>query len=205
MKKIPYFLVLAIGIVFTACQTTPEDENERPVFTLEQADQIDQENYDIYSLVINDFFNVDSLVIRQHSSTSIDLSESYFRDRLKENHPNIDSTLVDELVNINATSVLFDDKFTSDDKLLILVSNEELAYLFNSDSPDLGWPNFYDTYQNFDGILSFTRIAFSEDNTQALFEFSRVYGSLGGDGYVAYLEKVDGEWTIKEIFQTWIS
>jgi hypothetical protein len=101
--------------------------------------------------------------------------------------------------------VYFDEKFNSTSKEIVLISSEELSYFFDGQDINNDWKEFYNDYKNSNGLIRFSRIAFNEDKTQAIFEIGHSYASLGGDGSIIYLKKQNDIWTITEIIPTWIS
>ena len=188
----------------SSCEKEPTFE--KPDFKLEEPDEIAAEDYSIYSLII-ERYSSEKIVIAQRSGPGAHLNEDFpFYDNLKNNHTDIDDGLAQTYAEINASPVHFANEFSSDSKDVILLSTEELNYFFGREShPDAGWEEFYDLYGSSGGYLGFSRIAYSVDNTQAILEMSSYAGSLGGEGSIVYLKKVDGEWAIAEIVTTWIS
>lgn len=199
-----YLPLLLLGITIFSCE---KDENEtKPDFSLKQSDQIPDEIYDIYSLVINEKYSSKKIVIVQATKTSIDLNyENNFYDYLIKNYQDFDTSLVQIHEDLNENSVNFGEKFHSDTKEIILISSDELSYIFDSQDLNADWKEFYNDYENSNGIIRFSRIAFNENKTQAIFEIGHSYASLGGEGSIIYLKKKNNIWTIIKIIPTWIS
>jgi hypothetical protein len=206
MKKKLFFytsIVCVIGLLIQSCEK--DDKETKPEFSLEQPDVISDENYNVYSLVIGKYSS-EKIVIAQATKTSIDLNyENYFYDYLIENYPDFDTSLVKTHEDLNENSVNFGEQFYSETKEIVLITSEELSYFFDSQDLNGGWEEFHDDYKNSSGIIRFSRIAFSENNTQAIFETGRSYGSLAGNGSIIYLVKIGDNWTIEEVIPTWIS
>lgn len=200
-----YFPVLLL-IVFSILSCEKEEKETKLVFSLEQSDQISDEIYDIYSLVINEKYSSEKIVIGQATKTSIDLNYgNQFYDYLLVNYQDFDTSLVQKHEDLNQNSVNFGEQFHSDTKEIFLISSDEISYIFDSQDLNADWEEFYNDYGNSNGIIRFSRIAFNEDKTQAIFEIGHVYGSLGGGGSIIYLKKQNDTWTIIEVIQTWIS
>lgn len=199
-----YLPLLLIGITILSCD---KDDNEtKPDFSLKQSDQIPDEIYDIYSLVINEKYSSKKIVIVQATKTSIDLNyENNFYDYLIKNYQDFDTSLVQIHEDLNENSVNFGEKFHSNTKEIILISSDELSYIFDSQDLNADWKEFYNDYENSNGIIRFSRIAFNENKTQAIFEIGHSYASLGGEGSIIYLKKKNNIWTIIKIIPTWIS
>ena len=51
----------------------------------------------------------------------------------------------------------------------------------------------------------FSRIGFNSNQKQAILEMDNIYGGLGADGLLFYLEKEQNNWVAKKIIQLWIS
>lgn len=199
-----YLPLLLLGFTILSCE---KDENEtKPDFSLKQSDQIPDEVYDIYSLVINEKYSSKKIVIVQATKTSIDLNyENNFYDYLIKNYQDFDTSLVQIHEDLNENSVNFGEKFHSNTKEIILISSDELSYIFDSQDLNADWTEFYNDYENSNGIIRFSRIALNENKTQAIFEIGHSYASLGGEGSIIYLKKKNNIWTIIKIIPTWIS
>lgn len=197
-------ILLLLGITIVSCEM--DEKETKPDFSLKQSDQISDEIYDIYSLVINEKYSSEKIVIGQATKTSIDLNyENYFYDYLIENYQDFDTSLVQIHEDLNENSVNFGEQFHSDTKEIVLISSDELSYIFDSQDLNADWKEFYNDYENSNGIIRFSRIALNEDKTQAIFEIGHSYASLGGDGSIIYLKKQNDIWTIIDIIPTWIS
>jgi len=210
MKKRLLFytsIVCVIGILTQSCEK--DDKELKPEFSLEQPDQISDEIYDIYSLVINERFSSEKIVIAQATTTGTDLNyEMYPLDDLIKNHQDFDSSLVQIHNDLNENSVNFGEQFHSDTKEIILISSDEISYIF--DSQDLNgligdWEEFHKDYENSNGIIHFSRIALNADNTQAIFKISSSYGYLNGGTSIVFLENIEDNWTILEVILAWVS
>ncbi len=208
MKIRTYFIyatiITILGFSIQSCKKDNEVTN--PEFTLEQPDQISAENYDIYSLFIDETYSSEKIVIEQDTKTNIDLNyDNYFFEYLKENYQDFDTTLVKIHEDLNENLVNFGEQFHSDAKDIILISSDELSYIFDSQDLNTDWEEFYNDYENSNGIIRFSRIAFNEDNTQAIFEIEHSYASLGSGASIIYLKKQNDTWSIVETIATWES
>lgn len=184
-------ILMLLGITFFSCE---KDEKEsKPV------DQISNEAYNIYSLVINEHFSSEKIVIAQSSYTMNDLNENHL------DHLDFNTRLVQIHEDLNENSVDFEEKFYSDTKEIILITSDELSTIFDHQDLNAGWEKFHNEYENSGGLVHFSRVAINEDNTQAVFEIANTSASLGGGGEIVCLKKQDGHWTIISVIPTWIS
>ena len=210
LKNVTTILFILASFLIVSCD---KDTIEEPVFNLEQADQIADEDYAIYSYVVNEIYHQQNYVVKQKSITNVSFhverENSNFIASLNENYPEFDQTLLTVMSSVNSSTILFGDNFTSGSNQIKVVSNEEISYIFSKgeedDAINGGWYAFYDTYEGFSGILQFTRIAYNEDRTQAYLEFVNSYASLGADANMVYLVKENNSWIIKESFVPWVS
>ncbi len=207
MKKRPFlytFLFFVVGLLIQSCNMG--DRGSGPEFPLEQADVISEENYNIYSLVIEEKYSSEKIVIVQATKKNIGLSYgSQYYEYLIENYPEFDTTLVKAHEELNKDSVHFGKYFHFESKEIILITSEKLSNIFDRQDLDADWEEFYNDYENANGIIWLSRIAFNEDKTQAVFEIDYSYGSLGGGGNFIWLRKENGSWTIINSLLTWIS
>lgn len=199
--------MMILGISTISCNRDDDDTSEsvRPVFSLQQPDEFPEDTYDIYSLVIEEEYSSDKIVIRQETMGSSEVGFESQSEYLTETYPDFDSTLFETHRELNTNSQYFGQQFYSDSKEIILISTEELSYIFNSQDVEANWEEFYTEYPNSNGSILFSRIAYNDDQTQAIFEISHSYASMGGSGSLVYLKKQDGNWIIADILITWIS
>jgi len=84
-----------------------------------------------------------------------------------------------------------------------LVDSAQLEPFFKRGDP--GWFAFYKRFPGSPGIITFSRVGFSEDGTQALFYLSNHCGELCGTGMYVVMEKRNGSWAIGKEIEMWIS
>ena len=122
-------IMLLLGISVLSCE-----KNEKE-FKLDN--QISDEAYKIYSLVINEHCSSEKNVICQPTSTYIYLDENNF------NHQDFDSQLIQIHEDLNKYSVDFENKFYSDTKEILLISSDELSNIFDNQDLNGSWERFY--------------------------------------------------------------
>jgi hypothetical protein len=84
-----------------------------------------------------------------------------------------------------------------------LVDSAQLDSFFKRGGGD--WAAFYKRFPGSSGIMTFSRVGFSEDGTQALFYVSNQCGGLCGAGMYVVMEKRNGSWSIEKEIEMWIS
>lgn len=220
MKTLKFYFAffILLSTLFYSCDNNSESSfievfEERPIFNLEDPDEISDEEYLIYSLVIEDYFSernqydsISNYIIRQKSwNLSIEIENASLA-YLPENHTNINPEVFENFNLKNINNSLFDTKFQVENKEIILISTAELQYVFKDKSITAwtqNWANLYEHYKNSYGLIYLTRIGFNNEKTQALFEFVLGSGPGSAEGWLLYLEKENSEWVIKENVIFW--
>jgi hypothetical protein len=67
------------------------------------------------------------------------------------------------------------------------------------------WPAYYKKFPGSQGLLTFSRIGFSVDGTQAFFYYSNRCEGLCGTGEYVIMERHDGHWAIQQEIEMWVS
>ncbi len=208
MKSIKQMLLYFFIALFLANCDNKDDILE-PEFKLSTADNLDSNEYQIYSLILNEKFTfLNDLVVEQKTSKSTSITISFANDYyqpLKTEFPNLDATIFTTLVGSNVLAYNLDNKFTTPTKTITLISSEELLYLFNSKDVNQGWSDFNRKYPNSNGIIEMSRVGFSPDKSQAIVAVEHHYGSLGADGLLIYLTKEQNSWRIIKTINPWTS
>ena len=79
----------------------------------------------------------------------------------------------------------------------------------NSDLPEDSfydfWARFYKKYPNSSGIVFFSNVGFNERHDQAFVYVGRSCGGLCGAGEYVLLNKVNGQWVVKDEQDLWVS
>ncbi|MDO9510404.1 MAG: hypothetical protein Q7J34_01480 [Bacteroidales bacterium] len=206
MKSIKYlFYCLFLFNLLTAC--SKNDEIVIPDFNLQTPDNLDIDEYKIYSLILNEVYTAsEHFVVKQQTSTSISISinDSYYAILLA-NTPNLDTTIFANFIERNDSAYQLAYGFSGLIKPITLISEEETDFFFNNPSINKSWETFYKKYPNSNGMIDFTRVGFNADKSQAIVEFGHYYASLGANGSLVYLVKEDNKWVIIKLLYTWIS
>lgn len=186
--------------------TSCSDDNDPKQFSLDQPSAIDAEDYAVYTAVIS-FKGSGAFLLKQKTAFGMSFMESdnnYVLTSLSEGNPGFEPEMVTTLIDNNINPLFLDYAFPISSIQVILVSEAELNYIFNTDS-DNDWMQFYNTFPNANGFNQFSAVAYNADKTKALLETGNVCGSLCGLGTLFYLEKENGVWIIKKTVDTWIS
>ena len=195
-----------VFLFFFAFLTSCSDDNEPKQFSLDQPSVIDAEDYTVYTAVISSKGS-GTFLLKQKTVFGMSFMEpdnSYVLNSLSEGNPEFEPEMVTTLIDNNVNPLFLDYSFPISSIQVILVSEAELNYIFNTDS-DNDWMQFYNTFPNANGFNQFSAVAYNGDKTKALLETGNVCGSLCGLGTLFYLEKENGIWIIKKTVDTWIS
>lgn len=199
------FKVFIYVLFFGFLASCSNDDNPKQ-FSLHQPSSIDLEDYDVYTAVIS-YNHASNFVLKQKTVFGIsfvDSNDNYISS-LSEGNPGFEPEMVTTLINNNVNPLFLDYNFPISSTQVTLVSEEQLDYIFDDNSYDNNWKQFYNTFKNANGYYMFSAVAFNEDKTKALLETGNLCGSLCGLGTLYYLEKENGLWIIKKTVDTWIS
>jgi hypothetical protein len=67
------------------------------------------------------------------------------------------------------------------------------------------WPAYYQQFPHSQGLLTFSRVGFSADGTQAFFYYSNICGGLCGVGSYVVMERHANHWVIEKEIEMWVS
>jgi hypothetical protein len=84
----------------------------------------------------------------------------------------------------------------------VLLSQQESDTIFKNQD---AWDIFYRKFPNSQGRMSLSRVGFNSKRDIALVYVGNQSHWLAGAGYYVLLEKVDGQWVVKDETMTWIS
>jgi len=84
-----------------------------------------------------------------------------------------------------------------------LVNSAELESMFKKGGGD--WLAYYKRYPGASGVVTWSRVGFNADGTQALFYESYRCGGLCGTGRYMVMEKKNGSWVIRTDVVVWVS
>lgn len=195
-----YLLILVVsGVIAVSCDKT--EVEERPVFTLATPSDIDSINYEVYSTLVN---NRVGITVVEQKVTGSDVVK-YYKEDFMQLYPDFDTTMVKNSLLLENTTVYLGPYFKTTNTVVKLLPDEELSYYFDNPENIDGWDKFYEDYEGADGILSFSRIAFNDAKTQAVFATGFGYGWSGGDGSLILMVKENGKWKVKASISTWIA
>lgn len=196
-SKLTFTLFVFIGFIILGCdknENQKEDKENptenRPIFTLDQSDLIPDEDYEIYSIILEEFF-AEYIVICQQTDTNLYLDSDY--DIFVDNNPDFDNTTYTNYISINSSPYYFANNFINEDKQISLISPDEMNYIFDGREISEAMEEFQSFYPNAGGIAIFSRIGFNEAHTQAIFE----KGSDPGTTY--FLIKSGDSWLIEDV------
>ena len=192
MKNI-FYIILFFGIIFSSCEK--ESDAEIPVFQLEEPSQLNELEYDIYTLILNENIKNSDVVI--HQKTSI-IDEKLADYMFQNDSLNIvDDFTIENYYNLNSVDSFLDNKFDFDNGKVSLISPSEFNYLFRNQNDNQNWDNFYEFYPSSFGIVQFSRIGFNNEFTQAILDYSRFDRDENGEQRFYFLTKIDEIWRIK--------
>ncbi len=177
--------------------------------TLKPAPSKDSDNEtQVYSAILNERY-VDTtkyvgekaklLLIADETSPSIERFQEYRKDmRL------VSQNTLNDYQSKNEQSYKLSKKFDIGVKYLFIDAQEmNRLVVIKVGIPD--WNRFYAKYPDAAGVISFSRIGFNQEFTEALVLVGRGCGRGCGEGAFLFLTKVDGIWKVKDSYGGWMS
>lgn len=165
------------------------------------------EEYSVYTAILNQYLsptsNVKVLVLRDFAQTETE-SKRQLTDRIRfvsKNLPALEKKTASNFKKQNRKPFPLQEQFALSVPVK-LISDEEFRQLVPSAAD---WSGFYAAYPGAPGLLTFSRVGFNRDLTQAVVYLSQVAGPLGGEGVFVLLQKENGVWTPTEEITVWIS
>ncbi len=150
-------------------------------------------------------FDAENLVVIQEVESGGPFNNHAYIQFLKEQYPELDTMVFWDPVYAKDTVYYLENKFSVPSKNVFLISAEEIQYIFHNDDINVGWEEFYRRYPNSSGTISFSRIGYNTNKTQAMVGLGNMYASLGGEGSLIFLKLENNRWVIVKIIPTWIS
>lgn len=202
------FLLLICVVLLLGCAGVSPVANstmERTPPSAQRAD-LEAEEYAVYSALIESMYidgETESVVILDHTRLDelkperLDASLRFVR----ENMPNsVSKEVFDNLRAKNDQPYTLGNHFNIRVKS-VLLSKEEVDKILNTSN---GWSEFFKKYPR-QGIITFSRVGLNKDMRQALVYTSIQSGGKSGEGYYILLNKENGNWTIKNKVEVWVS
>lgn len=142
------------------------------------------------------------LVIKDHTyGPGGEFNPEPFLDPVRDDVRSLPA-LLEDFRHVNATSCPLEDRFN----VAItrkLISAEEMDHL-GGGRPDF-WQRFYEHYPDAEGVLTFSRVAFSPTDGEALVYCGYVRQKLDGAGYYFVLRRSNEQWNVVRRVMAWIS
>jgi len=121
---------------------------------------------------------------------------------LQNKVPTLQRTTIDAYREVNAQKAALRRSFQPSIEYE-LVDSAQLEPIFKRGGGD--WLAFYKQFPGSQGVLTFSRVGFSADGTEALFFLSNHCGGLCGTGRYVVMEKRNGRWVIEKEIEMWVS
>ena len=123
-------------------------------------------------------------------------------ESLREKEPALQKATTDAFGRVNVEQALLRPSLHCAVECVV-VDSAQLEAIFKKGGGD--WPAFYSQFPGSTGLLTFSRVGFSTDGTQALFYVSGNCGGLCGAGYYVVMEKRNEHWMLKKEINVWVA
>ena len=161
---------------------------------------IEKEEQAVYSFFVGASTGP-ALILEETSSSIGGDTPQELKEQLRNSFKDISRETVESFAARNVESV----QLSPDMDLgveYVLLSHEELAEI--SSQPNWG-ELLTEKYPGSYGYTIFSRVGFNNTLDEAVIYVGNVAGPLMGSGDFYLMEKIDGEWLIKEQYMIWIS
>ncbi len=205
MRTMKYLLfTLFVMTLLTNC--SKDDKGNSPEFPLKASDSLDDLDYRLYTLVLEEHFtHSENLVVYQEIQPGSPINDHSFIQYLKAEYPDLDTTVFYDPILASDSVYYLENRFNVASKKVSLVSADEIQYIFSNSDINKGWEEFYRRYPDSPGTISFSRIGYNTNKTQAVVSMGNMYASLGGEGRMIFLTLIYNRWQIAKSVPTWIS
>lgn len=193
-------------ILFLNCAN--EEIKVEPEFNLHAADFFNQMDYNIYNLVLEEYYSDSALIIiRQQIDYNLPpiayhsgFDSGDYYNYIKLNMPEIDTIAFLNFLSNNDTISYLDNLFKVNKSTISLFSEEKYDYLFDRNKDT--WKLFYAKYPNSNGLIELSRIGYNDEVNQAILEIWHAGGWTGGKGVMYFLSKKNNTWVITKTKET---
>jgi chaperonin GroEL (HSP60 family) len=207
MRKISLLLII-FAILLIPCLA-------QKIKTQNQQIEISNEEYAVYSAVINKMFAGDKvtfdtqsqiklLVIRDHTiKYALHVGRQdwqYLEKRLPEESQEIFN---DFLVKVKEQKQL-KDNFKIELKRT-LIKKDETEQMFKEKEKEKVWERFYKSFPNSGGYIGLSRIGFDTKKKHAVVYMEHRCHELCASGHLLLLKKTEEGWTVLEEFGGWMA
>lgn len=193
MYKFSLFL-LAVVFILVACDNS----------TTKSSNVTNENCYDIYSIILKDNFADYSKIALGNFTNYSDIffdNEIFPFNDLTHALTNLQLETYNSFVEQNKTSDSLQNKFNLD-KEILLIGKSVIDDMFKKTD---FWDEYYTLYPNTQGFLTFSRIGYNNDSTQALVYYGNRQGDTTGAGFYVIFIKSDGKWTLDQKMMVWMS
>jgi hypothetical protein len=81
-----------------------------------------------------------------------------------------------------------------------------LPYYFNKENQlNRGFYALRKDYEDFGGIINFSKVVYSADQTKAVCYYSKISDGRAGVGYIVFLERKDNNWKVIDAAELWVA
>lgn len=198
MSRIILALLLLTGILGCNAELSSTRSANSPAQNqVLSDDNVSQEEFTIYDLVINSSYSRNStqLLVIQEETALGNIKDHSLAEQLKyvgDKLPQIEQSVLREFSGKNSKSYKLSDNFNLKVKHILAGSNvlDPMLQL-----PSF-WREFYNKFPDAQGMLSLSRVAFNSEVNQALVYVATASGPDTGGSYYVFLTKKSDEWTI---------
>ncbi len=178
-----------------------ESENKTIFCPAEVLNQTSDENedYAVYSAILADHkYETKVMVVNDYTAHGLIADAT----NLNQEIPNLNEETISGFQTANKEDKKLENNFTTNGRIIFLSEKEE-SKIFRKNQD--GWARFYKKYPKARGIVTFSRVGFNQERTQALVSVSYSCGGLCGQGNFIFLQMKEGKWAVERSVMLWVS
>jgi uncharacterized protein YceK len=192
MKKL--FWIIPVFLCLAGCSSFLSNTSRTP-------DGVPSDEYPVYEAVIQ---------ANWPGQAQIVISDTTGIPMLQDTSGQIDGNLLglaaDTLARffkLNKQEYPLEDHFQPGDHVVLLGQPE--WYSLWGQNLEEGWQQFNQKYPGSQGLLTFLRVSFNAQKTQALVYYGNIKGSMNGAGYLVLLAYEENAWVVNKQLMLWVS
>jgi hypothetical protein len=175
----------------TATPRTPSDTPVTP------------DEYRVYDAVIDHLWPGDGQLIIEDQTDIRHLQSA--TQQIGNNIAALKSETIDKFQLENQQEYPLSEQLNVHTNYVLISRNQLSSILSKGKDLNTGWEEFYRIYPGTQGFISFSRVGFDAQMTQALVYVGNPRGALNGVGYYLFLTQNNGLWIVRNQIPAWIA
>lgn len=180
-----YVMFIALAFISASCQKDSLNELNNDTKVL------DENVYEVYNAIVAPYSSIRILINETDSNKNCSIYAN-----ISERDTNVDESIIEECMQLNKKSYAIDGEKIYSGGIKVVSQNKINEF-----------GSFEEALNNYGavGAYRFGHPVFYDSGNKCMLETGYVCGGTCGNGSILLLEKVSGEWVIKNNYITWVS